>query len=356
MKNNNLRGSNATNPTRQPVATTKSNMAVTVSAPAAVGSVLRGMRAQTKKKSDSSISLSTSVCVGRPVGAAQVVNPELIAVGYVTPLLVGNDEIQNMARVYQHYRVTKASIEFRSFQGTSAGGEVIIIANDDPNYRPIDPASNSFYQRAISTDQVLLTPTWMSAGMDMRVDSGWKVCDNANSGTLEEFASGVFYIYQDGSAVTPGYFILNYDIEFEGLRFNSRQLISGSLQGLSIRKTFQFNTLVLGAPATASGTGLTAGDVYSFILNGSATYPLGVTATNLFVIATSAGTTPFTVTGSTALYARASSTTDVTLHTTYDSAVGGDGSDKLLYGVTNAGVPAFFVIIGQLRNSTQPSL
>lgn len=330
-----------------------------VSVPAVMGTVLRGNAAQTTKRGKDSISMDVQVCIGRPAAALQSGVPELIAVQYLAPVCLGNDEVQNMTRVYQHYRITEATMHFRSFQATSSGGEVIVIGDSDPNYRPINTAvGSSFYQRALATKHSLLTPIWMSETVELPVDSGWKVCDNANSTTLEEFQSGVAYIYADGSVNTPGFFLLRVKIEFEGLRFNSRLLISGSYLGMGAKISLAAVAPLLGANVSLTGTGFTAGDVYSVQLSTTgATFGAG-TASNLFTLATSAASsTSFTVTGSTLLYARTLTSTTIEVFTTYDAAVGSDTADRLLFGVTSGGTTTMpSCIITQLRNSAQPTL
>jgi len=329
-----------------------------VQVPAAIGSVIRGTRAVTRNKTQNTLTMDVSVCAGRPAGATQSNIVELIGLQYLAPVALGNDEVQNMTRVYQHFRIKEATMRFRAFQGTQIGGEVIVISNDDPNYRPINTTVNgSFYQRAMSTEHCVLTPIWCSADVPLAVDTRWKVCDNSNSTTLEEFCAGVVYIYSDGSDRIPGYFCVSMVIEFEGLRFNSRNLISGSYLGLGVRQGLTVGATTLNSDAALIGTGFTTGDIYSVQLSVTgAFFAAAITASNLFVISSGSGTIPFTITGSTMVYARANSTTSLGLYTTYDSAVGGDTSDKLLYGVTAvAGTSLPPCVVTQLRNSTQPS-
>lgn len=360
MVNHNLRGARAPQAVATQFASQQTSTAQvgTVSAPATIGSVIRGTSVRNQKKHANGVSLGVSVCVGRPSGAVQTTVPEMVAVQYLMPVCLGNDEVQNMTRVYQHYRITKATVHFRSFQGTAAGGEVIMISNDDPNFRPVNTAGNSsFYQRALTSEHALLTPLWCPASMELAVDKRWKVCDNSNSTTLEEFCSGVLYLYEDGATAIPGYFLVDMQIEFEGLRFNSRNLISGSFQGLGVRQSTSIVNTTANGDSVLVGAGFTTGDVYAVVLSTTnATFGIGHSASTIFVISSGSGTIAFTITGSTLVYGRASSSTTVTLYTTYDSAVGGDTSDKLIYGVTAAVTSTFpSTLVAQLRNSTQPS-
>jgi hypothetical protein len=339
--------------------TSKSQPDQQVSVPASIGSIIKGSRSKTLNKSGDSIRMHTRVCVGRSNFATQAGIPEMTGIQILNPVSMGNDEVQNMVRVYQHYRIHSARVHYAPFQGTSVGGEVIIVSNDDPNYKPADTSSSTtFFQRALSTEHSLLTPIWCPAELELAVDNGWKVCDNLNSTSLEEFSSGIFFTYVDGTVAIPGYLLVDMDIEFQGLRFNPRLLISGSYSGLASRRNLQFINPVLNSDAVATVTGMTIGDIYYVQLSTtSAVFAAGVTSTNLFTISSGAGVIPFTIDGSTAVYGRASSTTTMTLFTTYDSAVGYDNSDKLLYGVTVALTTQLTAcLLTQLRNSTQPTL
>lgn len=330
-----------------------------VTAPSAIGSVLRGQEVRQTKSKDGSLRVQSVICLGRPSGATQTLLPEMTGIQYLHPAVLGNDEIQNMVRVYERFRINSATIRFRAFQGTNAGGEVMIISNADPNYRPINTGSNTnFYQRALATKHSLLTPIWMPESLSLAVDSKWKVCDNSNSSTLEDFSAGVVYIYSDGGTAIPGYFLLEIDIEFRELRFNSRSLISGSFQGLGVRNSTTIVNAVLNADAKITLNNLTVGDVYAFILSATgATFGAGTTASTLLQLSSGAGVIPYIIGGSNLLYARADSTTTAVLFTTYDAAIGSDNSDKLLFALTAAVTSTFpTCLIIQLRNSAQPTL
>lgn len=349
-----LRGSQPAKSKQKPNNKLSKPQMADVQAPAVLGSVFRGGKSTTISKSSDSIALHTTVCIGRPAGAVQSTVPELIALQYLNPVSVGNDEVQNMARVYQHYQIAAANIHFRPFQGTSAGGEVMIVADSDPNFKPVNTSTNStFYQRALATEHSLLTPIWCPAEMQLPVDTRWKVCDNANSTTLEEFASGVVFIYADGTTNITGFLVVELDIRFKGLRFNPRPIIYGSYQGMGVRTSVTTTIPVLNADVVLIGTGFTTGDIYAIQMSTTnATFGGVATASTLLTISSGSGTTGMTLTGSQVLYARASSSTNITLYLTYDAAVGGDTSDKLIYaGGFAAGSTFPCVVLTQLRNT-----
>lgn len=353
QKKVNLRGASTT-----PTTGAKTPVSA-VAAPATIGSIMRGQTPLTVKKDSTSISLSVSTCVGRVPAANQSTFPELVAMQYLNPLTLGNDEVQNMVRVYQRYRIKSATIMYRPFQGTNTGGEFIIVSNDDPNYKPINTSIGSaFYQKSLATQYSILSPLWCPAEMPLHVDTGWKVCDNANSTTLEEFSSGVVYAYSDGATSIPGFLVINMAIDFEGLRFNPRNLISGSYLGLGTRTSSTVPAPTLGADGTISFSTMTIGDIYAVVLSStSASFGVGITSSTLYALSSGSGTNPFTITGSTLVYARAVSTSSANLFSTYDAAVGSDVSDKLLFGVTTATTSTFpCTVITQLRNSTQPGV
>lgn len=358
-----LRGSKSTVVTKSvvPASSKKSRSVIEqVNVPATMGTVLRGGMSTTTKKSKDTISMDVQVCIGKPTGTTQSVIPELVAVQYLSPVALGNDEVQNMTRVYQYFRITQAQLHFRAIQATSVGGEVIVVADADPNYRPINTTGGtSFYQRALATKHSLLTPIWMSESMDLPVDAGWKLCDNSNSTTLEEFVSGVAYIYGDGNsaAATTGYFLVSMHIEFSGLRFNARNLISGSYLGLGVRLSLQTLAPVTNADVILVGTGFSTGDIYAVQVSATGATIGAGTTTTAWSVTSGAGTINFTIGGSSVLYGRASSSTQIALFITYDACTGGDSSDKLTHNLTSASISTFpACVVTQLRNSTQPTL
>jgi len=355
-KTSNLRGSKATKQPKQEA--TDSGMHL-VGIPAAMGTTIKGRRSLTKRKTGDTLLMEARVCVGRPAAATQVSVPEMNGVIILNPVNLGNDEIQNMTRVYQRYRFLHAQLHYRPVVATSSSGEVFVVSNQDPNYKPVDNSINaSFYQRALSTEHAMITPIWNATTIDLDLDQGWKVCDNLNSTSLEEFCSGVVYTYTDGSIAVPGYYVIDVEVEFSGLRFNPRNLLSGSRQGYGTRASLSFTNPTLNADAIAVGSLYTPGDIYLCILSTlSSTFGAGTASTLLAISSGASGTQPFTVDGATAVYARAISTSQLALFTTYDAAVGYDIADKLLYGVTATGtttLPASIQV--QLRNSTQPNL
>lgn len=329
-----------------------------VSVPASFGTVVRGVRATQSSKTSTGIIIDTTVCIGRPGATQQNARPELVALQYLSPVQVGNDEIQNMTRVYQHFRILSADIYFRALQGTSTGGEVMIVADDDPNYRPIDTTTNStFYQRALGTSNSVLTPIWMSTSMPLPVDKGWKVCDNSNSSTLEDFCSGVVYIYSDANTALIGYLVVRMKVEFEGFRFNSRNLISGSFLGMGLKLVVTFVNPVLNAPLIGTAAGLTIGDIYTLVLTSTGSTQNYGTLANQMTLSSGGGSTAVAIDGSFVVYARATSTTQFGMWSTFDAACGSDNSDQYLAGSTSALTNSYpLCIVAQVRNSTQPTL
>lgn len=329
-----------------------------VNAPAAYGTVIRG-GAGRQVKTGNGVRIQTTVCLGKPSQNGQTVVPELSTLQYLHPAVLGNDEVQNLTRIYERYRIHSASISFRPFQGTSAGGEIMIVSDADPNYRPINTGVNtSFYQRALTTQHTTIGPLWLPQTLNLAVDTEWKVCDNCNSSTLEDFSSGVVYIYTDGTTAFPGFYMLHLDIEFREMRFNSRQLISGSFQAMGARLSCTIVNPVAAASAILTSTGFTIGDIYAVVLSTTgATFGGILTATNTLSIESATALIPYVMSGSNLVYARALSSTAATMYVTYDAAIGDDRSDALAFQTTAVATVTLPVcIIVQLRNSAQPSL
>lgn len=359
MPKQNLRGAVAPSNNSKRGAGAPPNNRKQVAMPNIIGTTVKGSATRTLGKTDDTLHMATRVCIGRPVSAFQSAIVETNGLLYLNPISLGSDEVQNMVRVYQHFRIKSARIEYTPFVSTSVGGEIIIVSDSDPNFKPPDTASaTTFYQRAMSTQHSLMAPTWMPESMELSVDPAWKICDNANSTTLEEFCSGVVYTFVDGTTSVPGLYSVDLDIEFKGLRFNPRAVISGSLQGYGVRRTFSFVAPVLNGDAVAVVTvgTFTPGDIYSVVLTAtSGAFGAGSPST-LFNLTSGSGLIPMVIDGAQAFYLRASTTSSGTLFATYDAAVGSDNSDKVVFAITAAGTTSLFGCATQLRNSSQANL
>jgi hypothetical protein len=344
--------------TRPPPKASAGTHLVPVSAPAVIGAKITSGRNSIIKQLKDGVHVSTRVCLGKLTSTVSSSLPIVSGMVTISPVSFGSDEVQNLARMYQHFRILRAQLHYSPQMSTATSGEVMFISDDDPNFKLSDTESaSSFYQRSLSSYHATSTPIWCPTELNLCVDSGWKLCDNQNSTTLEEFTAGVLYCITDNISSAGGYVFINMEIEFEGLRFNPRAIISGSYQGLSQRQTGSFVNPVTGADALISYSGMTVGDIYYIMLSTTAaTYGVGQSATTLLVITSGGATIAFTIRGSTLLYARAVSTSTANLFITYDAAVGSTVSDKLIYGVTAATTSTFPVVqITQLRNSAQPT-
>lgn len=336
-----------------------SNAMQQVSVPAAIGARQLARRASKTVSTRDGVHVTTRVCIGKGATIQNNSLPSINGVQFLHPVAFGSDEIQNLARIYQRFRLLRAELEYTPAVPTSNNGEVVIISDDDPNFKLTDTeSSSSFYSRSLSSYHATLTPVWCPTALDCKIDSAWKLCDNQNSTTIEEFSAGVIFFLQDGSTTAAGgFFFVNMVIEFEGMRFNPRAVISGSYQGLAQKVSSSIVNPTTGADAVLQWAGMTPGDIYCVVLSTSgATYGVGITAATLLDLATGSATINYTIIGSSIVYARSLTTTTANIFSTFDSACGSNVSDKFIYGVTTLTTSTFpQTMVTQLRNSAQPA-
>lgn len=321
----------------------KKNNATLVNPPVTYATGMRPKISRRQQTRDGCI-LDVSFLWGKAAGASQTTGPEIRLSGLLNPFITGNQELVQIAQVFEKFRITKLDVHYRAFQPTTNGGEVTIIVDEDAD--TILPATNTgtFYQRAFSGKNTLMTPLWMPASQSIVIDTNWKTIDTLNVEDLRDSASGAVYLIADGTTSNPGFVMFDMTIEFKSLKYNPHSLSKGSYYGPSTILTLTCSTASPTATNSVilSGTGFTVGDVYRLIMQPSAASwaaPAGTTASNLF--STEFGAL-LPISSAMVIFAVASSTTALNLYTGYSQAASGSvASGNILYGTTGTSAGSF---------------
>lgn len=297
--------------------------------------------------------------VGKAINASNSATPELALLSYINPWMMGNAELQSLSQTYEEWRLTAMSLHFRGFQGTSVGGEFIIIVEENAN--TIVPATTkAFYQRALSGTNTLITPVWCPSSMNCKIDRRWKIVDTLNVDDLSDATAGCIYAFNDGHTAIPGYIIAEANFEFRGLKYNPHVLTLGSFYGGINTQTLTCSVNpVAGSPVNLTGTGFVIGDIYRVVMQPNAaswTAPTGTTASNLF---TTAAGSNIEITSATQFFAVADSTTNLVLYNSYASAnsAHSDTAGAVVYRTNGTSLGSFTrTFISIVEVGSQPSL
>jgi hypothetical protein len=336
-----------------------------VTAPAGISTQFRPITTVKTMVGDG-VCIKTTILSGRASAATQGTVPQIVYSYPLTPLSTNNAEIQQMCQLYEQFRINSITLHFHPYQGTSSGGEVMLIVHEDAvNILPNSDAS-TFYSRALSGTNAVLTPLWCPVSLTPSIDTTWKLVDSYNASTIKEFTSGFVYMLTDGTTSIPGYLAMDIDLQFANMKYNPRNIVSGSYQGPSVVLTGTLTSAVSAAGTnflmTFGGAAFTSGDIYhtTFNVNGS-TPPTGTTFGNLLQVSNGGGTAiPYVLRSNSTLFARALTTITVQYYLTWDAANAGTSattdSECMEIATLTSAVGSFVgTRFTQLQNATAPS-
>jgi hypothetical protein len=278
--------------------------------------------------------------------------------------------------MFQKFKINKLVAHYITSSPTSQAGDVMFYYERDRNAPMIDYSNSSFLPFILSDPHTVIGPQWTNHSAAITPTKEWKTTLFGNQEDINEDASGtLFFFSKTNAANSPGYLLIDYDIQFKELSINPR---SGTLPVARAQSSFicfqrlaaaitvdtQFNTGSVTAGKTISNTtstavsGQTDGDVYKVVFQISASTLvnaawIGVTTANLLQFAPS---NTITLDDGFTCYALVSGGTWY-LFPTYQNALTSTGA--LQYGTTSAAasysICAEAQLVGNIRALTQAS-
>lgn len=220
----------------------------------------------------------------------------------------------------------------------------------------------------MSSDCTVIGPQWTNHSARMRVNDQWYSTDYIQNDELTDQCPGDLFLFSKTSTTdSPGYVLLDYDIEFKNLQLNIKNSIypiaripwhQTCLGSASAARTANTSRLVWGAvgndyagTAALLPTGFTIGDIYKiFIDMGNSSYT-NATGANLISYNDSLGNAvPVTLQDGYTFYGIADTSTTMDFSPTFAGAMA--RSFYAYYGVTATVAPLMQVWMTLVGNNT----
>jgi hypothetical protein len=201
----------------------------------------------------------------------------------ITPCCLPSSILRNYCQMFNKFRVNKVIVHYITSSPTSQAGDVLFYYEKDRLAPMADYSSSSFLPYVLSDPHTVIGPQWTNHSAVIRPTKDWKTTLYGNQSDLNEDAEGtVFFFSKTNSANSPGYLLIDYDIQFKELSVNPR---AGSLPVARAQSSFLCLTngaasaavgsvpnwsMVLGKNVggltSATPTGGVPGDVYKVVL------------------------------------------------------------------------------------------
>jgi hypothetical protein len=323
-------------------------------APVAIGNSIRGAAASVVRSKNGVIVRGRDMAF-TPIGTGSVTTWTLVGGIPLTPAAFVDSNLRNYMQMYQKFRWTKFVAHYITSSATSSTGDIMFYYGKNRNSVFLNQTSNNLLQFVLTDEDTVIGPQWTNHSMAASLKSCWLSTDYGMSSVVDDFSEGeLFLLSKTSTSDSPGYVILDYEVEFAEQQLAPRLLalpISRIIWNqLSIAQTSatttQGSTALkpalsgnnLTGNASVMPTGATIGDIYKMIIdvtNSAAGSWTNVTTANLLTWGTDFVSNPVnTVSDGMTLYAVISATNTFVLFPNAESAYT-YASTYATYNVTN---------------------
>jgi len=272
-------------------------------APVAIGNSLRGSTPQVLHTPQGALVVGRDF--GFTVASTGTITEWVLAGGLpLTPACLPTTILRNFCNLYNRFKIRRLMVHYITSSPTSQAGDVMFYHNKDPNAPGIDFTSNSFLPFVLSDSRTIIGPQWTNHTIDLIPTQNWLFTDYGMQQSLSDSSAGDIFIYsKTSSANSPGYIILDYQVEFKDLSMTPRLTTVPSVQAqwqqfaavlsevvgnanVEVANSTSFSTTGLGA-TTISAPTISVGNVYKLqlcITNSTFTTPASANSVWSYVI------------------------------------------------------------------------
>lgn len=196
-------------------------------APVSIGNTIRSVGLSIQRTPDGVVAHGRDFVqiVGGTLGTFN--NWTLQAGMALSPIALNASALRGYYQSHQEYRFKRVCAHFITSSPTSLSGDVMIMYHANHGGPKVDHTSNNFMAYALSTESTVLGPQWTNHTVEITPKGNWLGTDVLNSEDVEHQADGEILVYtknttNGAAADSPGYFLIDYQVEFRMLMTNPR--------------------------------------------------------------------------------------------------------------------------------------
>lgn len=194
----------------------------------------------------------------------------------LSPIALNASGLRGYFQTYEKYVWHRAVAHYITSSPTSIAGDILMVYHTNHGGPKVNHTSSNFLSYALSTDAALIGPQWTNHSVDLLSAKSEELdTDVLNAEDVQHQAAGELLVYTknttNGSQPdSPGYLLIDYDVEFTVRMLNPRVLTLPSGVFKWFPTSFQFsNTITQWDKVSGSVTG---GGTYSGV---TGTFPQG---------------------------------------------------------------------------------
>lgn len=205
-------------------------------APVSVGNSVRGSAPRVTQTTDGARVVGRDFAFALSGTAAAVTGWELIGGMPLTPAVLPSSILRNYCQMFNKFKINSVTVHYITSSPTSQAGDILFYFEKDRLAPMMDYSNSSFLPYTLSDPHTVIGPQWTNHSMVVKPTRDWKTTLYGNQSDLNEDAEGtIFFFSKTNAANSPGYLLIDYDIQFKELSVNPR---AGSLPIARGQSTF----------------------------------------------------------------------------------------------------------------------
>lgn len=247
-------------------------------APVSVGNSVRGSAPRVTQTTDGARVVGRDFAFALSGTASTVTGFEIIGAMPITPAVLPSSILRNYCQMFNKFKVNSVTVHYITSSPTSQAGDVLFYYEKDRLAPMCDYSNSSFLPYVLSDPHTVIGPQWTNHSMVIKPTKDWKTTLFGNQSDLNEDAEGtIFFFSKTNSANSPGYLLIDYDIQFRELSVNPR---AGSLPIARGQSSFVcFNSTASTTAGSFASFNVTTGKT---IANVTSTTPTGQASSDIY--------------------------------------------------------------------------
>jgi len=227
-------------------------------APVAIGNSIRGAKQQVIQAKDG-VTVRGRDFAFSPIGTGSVGTWTACGGTPLTPAAFSDSTLRQYLQMYQKFRWKKCVVHYITSSPTTASGDIMFYYSKNRDSVFLSQTSSQLLSFVLSDDDTVIGPQWMNHSAPLQLKGIWRSTDYGMGDDVNSYADGdVFLLSKTSTTDSPGYVMIDYEVEFAQLQISPRLL---SLP-LPRAQWYQTNFLT-------TTTAVTSGNAVNYIIAGN---------------------------------------------------------------------------------------
>jgi len=198
---------------------------MTSSAPVTIGNTVTGVATKSRTTRNGHVVLGREFLT-TAYGSGTIATWTSVAGVPLTPVTFVDSLLRMYGSMYDYFKWNKLTVHYVTTSPTSSNGSVMLYYHKDRAGVFLNQTSANLLPFVLTDPHTCITPQWQNMSVTLETDSQWKRTDYGVSDDVGHYAAGeLFLLSKTSTSDSPGYLLMDYEIEFKDMNLTPRLLL-----------------------------------------------------------------------------------------------------------------------------------